>query len=121
MSDSAKARSGCLFCKIVSGDIPGTIVFEDDALVAFEDVSPQAPLHVLIVPRRHISSVNDLASEDDMLVGSMIRRAAALAKEYGYQERGYRTIFNTNRDGGQTIFHIHLHLLAGRTLNWPPG
>ena len=120
MSDSART-SDCLFCKIVAGEIPGTFVFQDDSLVAFKDVSPQAPLHVLIVPRRHIASLNDLTSEDDVLVGSMFRRAAALAKEHGYHERGYRTVFNTNRDGGQTVPHIHLHLLAGRRLTWPPG
>jgi histidine triad (HIT) family protein len=120
MSDSARA-SGCLFCRIASGDIPGTILFQDDSLVAFTDVDPQAPLHVLIVPRRHIASLNDLTSEDDVLVGSMFRLAASLAKEHGYDERGYRTVFNTNREGGQTVFHIHLHLLAGRSLTWPPG
>ena len=120
MSDSAPAND-CLFCRIVTGEIPGTIVFQDDSLVAFKDVKPQAPLHVLIVPRRHIASLNDLTLDDDRLVGSMLRRAAALAKEHGYHERGYRTVFNTNRDGGQTVFHIHLHLLAGRSLIWPPG
>jgi len=120
MTDTARI-SDCLFCKIVAGDIPGTIVFQDDALVAFKDVSPQTPLHVLIVPRRHIASLNDLTSEDDVLLGSMLRLAAALAKEHGYHERGYRTVFNTNREGGQTVFHIHLHLLAGRSLTWPPG
>ncbi|MBM3819159.1 MAG: histidine triad nucleotide-binding protein [Acidimicrobiia bacterium] len=113
--------SDCLFCKIIAGQIPGAIVHQDDTLVAFTDINPQAPLHVLIVPRRHIASLNDLASEDDGLVGSMLRRAAALAKEHGYDQRGYRTVFNTNREAGQTVFHIHLHLLAGRPLAWPPG
>ena len=89
--------------------------------VALKDISPQAPLHVLIVPRKHIASLNDLAPDDDALVGSMFRRAAALAKANGYEERGYRTVFNTNREAGQTVFHIHLHLLAGRSLTWPPG
>lgn len=113
--------SDCLFCKIIAGQIPGTIVHQDDELVVFKDINPQAPLHVLIVPRRHIPSLNDLAPDDDALVGSMFRRAAALAKEHGYHERGYRTVFNTNREAGQTVFHIHLHLLAGRGLTWPPG
>ena len=113
--------SDCLFCKIIGGQIPGNIVFQDDQLVAFKDINPQAPLHVLIVPRRHIASLNDLTPADDALVGSLFRAAAALAKEHGYAERGYRTVFNTNREAGQTVFHIHLHLLAGRPLTWPPG
>ena len=113
--------SDCLFCKIIAGDIPGAIVHQDDQLVAFKDINPQAPLHVLIVPRRHIATINDLNPGDDALVGSMFRRAAALAKEHGYADRGYRTVFNTNREAGQSVFHIHLHLLAGRGLTWPPG
>jgi histidine triad (HIT) family protein len=113
--------SDCLFCKIIAGQIPGAIVHQDDTLVAFKDINPQAPLHVLIVPRKHIPTLNDLQAGDDALVGSMFRRAAALAKEHGYDERGYRAVFNTNREAGQTVFHIHLHLLAGRGLTWPPG
>jgi histidine triad (HIT) family protein len=113
--------SDCLFCKIIGGQIPGNLVFQDEQLVAFKDINPQAPLHVLIVPRRHIASLNDLDPADDTLVGSLFRAAAALAKEHGYAERGYRTVFNTNREAGQTVFHIHLHLLAGRPLTWPPG
>jgi histidine triad (HIT) family protein len=113
--------SDCLFCKIIGGQIPGNIVFQDDQLIAFKDINPQAPLHVLIVPRRHIASLNDLTPDDDALVGSMFRAAAALAKENGFGERGYRTVFNTNREAGQTVFHIHLHLLGGRALAWPPG
>jgi histidine triad (HIT) family protein len=111
----------CLFCKIVAGGIPAALVYQDDAVVAFKDINPQAPLHVLIVPRKHIATLNDLAPADDALVGSMFRAAAALAREHGYDERGYRTVFNTNREAGQTVFHIHLHLLAGRGLTWPPG
>jgi len=113
--------SDCLFCKVVAGEIPGNFVHQDELLVAFKDINPQAPLHVLIVPRRHIATLNDLSVNDDALVGSMFRRAAALAKEHGYDERGYRTVFNCNREAGQTVFHIHLHLLAGRGLSWPPG
>jgi histidine triad (HIT) family protein len=113
--------SDCLFCKIIDGRIPGTIVHQDDHLVAFKDVNPQAPTHLLIVPRRHLATLNDLTPEDDDLVGEMVRRAAALAAAAGYAERGYRTVFNTNADAGQTVFHIHLHLLGGRTLTWPPG
>jgi histidine triad (HIT) family protein len=113
--------SDCLFCKIVSGEIKGSIVYEDERLVAFSDINPQAPMHVLIVPRRHISALNELQPPDDGLVGEMIRRAAALAKKYGHADRGYRTVFNCNADAGQTVFHIHLHVLGGRTFAWPPG
>jgi histidine triad (HIT) family protein len=111
----------CLFCRIIAREIPAQIVFDDDDLLVFKDINPQAPLHVLIVPKKHIATVNDLAAADDALVGSMFRRAAALAKEHGYSDRGYRTVFNCNREAGQTVFHIHLHLLAGRGLTWPPG
>ena len=111
----------CLFCKIIAGQIPGKIVHQDETLVAFQDVNPQAPLHVLILPRRHIATLNDLTAADDALVGSMFRRAAAIAKEHGYAERGYRTVFNCNAEAGQSVFHIHLHVLAGRRLTWPPG
>ena len=111
----------CLFCRMVAGEIPVSKVYEDDELLAFNDINPQAPLHVLIVPRRHIATLNDLATGDDALVGSMLRTAATLAATHGYAERGYRTVFNCNGDAGQTVFHIHLHLLAGRNLSWPPG
>jgi histidine triad (HIT) family protein len=111
----------CLFCKIVSGDIPGSIVYRDEHLVAFKDINPQAPLHALIVPRRHIATLIDLVGEDDDLVGEMVRRAAAIAREHGYADRGYRTVFNCNAEAGQSVFHIHLHVLGGRAMNWPPG
>jgi len=111
----------CLFCRIIAGEIPGAIVHQGEHVVAFKDVNGQAPFHVLIVPRRHIRTLNDLQPDDDQLVGLMFRTAAMLAAEHGYAERGYRTVFNTNGDAGQTIFHIHLHLLAGRALHWPPG
>jgi histidine triad (HIT) family protein len=113
--------SDCLFCKIIAGQIPGNIVYQDERLVAFKDINPQAPMHVLLVPRRHIASLNDLGPDDDGLVGEMVRRAAALAKDAGHADRGYRTVFNVNADAGQTVFHIHLHVLGGRTLGWPPG
>jgi histidine triad (HIT) family protein len=113
--------TNCLFCKIIAGEIPGTIVHQDDDVIALKDINPHAPLHVLIMPRRHIATLNDLQPGDDALVGSMFRVAAGLAKEHGYAERGYRTVFNCNREAGQTVFHIHLHLLAGRGLGWPPG
>ncbi|HEY1910073.1 MAG TPA: histidine triad nucleotide-binding protein [Vicinamibacterales bacterium] len=111
----------CLFCKIVSRDIPASIVYEDDRLMAFNDVNPQAATHVLVVPKQHISTLNDLSTDHDALVGEMVRRAAAIAVERGISAGGYRTVFNTNRDAGQTVFHIHLHLIGGRSLGWPPG
>ena len=111
----------CLFCKVIEGKIPGTIVYQDDRVVAFKDINPQAPMHVLVVPRRHIPTLNDLAPEDDGLVGELVRRAAAIASENGHAARGYRTVFNCNPDAGQTVFHIHLHVLGGRRLGWPPG
>lgn len=111
----------CLFCKIIAGEIPAGIVYQDDHLVAFKDINAQAPMHVLVVPRRHIATLNDLGPEDDALVGEMTRRAAAIAKEHGHSDRGYRTIFNCNAGAGQTVFHIHMHVLGGRRLGWPPG
>ena len=111
----------CLFCKIVAGEIPASKVYEDDRIVAFNDIIPQAPMHVLVVPREHVSTVNDLDPAHDALVGEMVRRAAAIAAERGYAERGYRTVFNCNADAGQTVFHLHLHVLGGRKFAWPPG
>ena len=111
----------CLFCKIAAREIPGDVVHEDERLVAFSDVNPQAPTHVLIVPRRHISTLNDLTDDDTELVVGMVRLAARIAAAGGHAEAGYRTVFNCNAAAGQTVFHIHLHLLAGRDLTWPPG
>jgi histidine triad (HIT) family protein len=111
----------CLFCKIIERKIPSTIVYEDNRIIAFNDITPQAPTHVLIVPKRHIRSLNDVGVEDEQIVGELVRRAAAIAKEKGFSESGYRTLFNTNRGAGQTVFHIHLHLLGGRSFGWPPG
>ena len=111
----------CLFCRIVSGEIPASKVYEDDEVLAFNDINPQAPLHVLVIPRRHVSTTNDLSASDDGIVGTMVRRAAAIAREKGYADRGYRVVMNCNAEAGQTVFHIHLHLLAGRGLGWPPG
>ena len=113
--------SDCLFCRIIAGDIPAAIVHQDDHVVAFKDITPQAPTHVLIVPRRHIATLNDLTADDDGLVGEMVRTAAGIAKANGHADRGYRTVFNTNADAGQTVFHVHLHLLGGRKMTWPPG
>src|SRR5262252_6453166 len=111
----------CLFCKIIERTIPASIVYEDDRVLAFNDINPQAPTHVLVIPKRHIPSLNDVGTEDDQLVGELVRRAAAIAKERGLSAGGFRTVFNTNREAGQTVFHIHLHLLGGRSMHWPPG
>lgn len=106
----------CIFCKIVDRAIPGDIVYEDDELLAFNDLSPQAPVHVLIIPKAHISSVNDVSEGDTTTIGKLAARARALAKARGIDERGYRLILNCNGEGGQTIFHLHMHLLGGRQL-----
>ncbi len=113
--------SDCLFCKIIAREIPGSIVYEDDRVLAFNDINPQAPTHVLIVPKRHIESLDALQNGDDAIVGEVVRRAAAIAKERKIAAGGYRTVFNTNRDAGQTVFHVHLHLLGWRVMGWPPG
>ena len=118
---SNASDSDCLFCKIAAGEIPAAIVYEDDRLVAFKDISPQAPIHMLVIPRQHIATLNDLAPQDHDLVGEMVRCAASLAKDHGVAEAGYRTVFNCNAEGSQTVFHIHLHLLGGRQMSWPPG
>ncbi len=111
----------CLFCKIISGQIPAKIVYRDDLVVAFEDINPQAPHHLLIVPQKHIATLNDVHDEDRELIGSMVTTASQLAKQRGLADDGYRVLINTNPGAGQTVFHIHLHLLGGRQLTWPPG
>ena len=111
----------CLFCRIVSGEIPAKRVFEDDEVVAFEDINPQAPMHVLVVPKTHVATLNDLVESQDQLIGVMVRRAAAIAADRGYAAGGFRAVFNCNADAGQTVFHLHLHVLGGRALAWPPG
>jgi len=113
--------STCLFCKIVKREIPGSIVYEDDHVLAFEDLNPQAPLHILVIPKRHIASLNDLGFSDDRLIGEIVRRGATIARERGFSESGFRVVCNTNEDAGQTVFHIHLHVLGGRDMKWPPG
>ena len=111
----------CLFCKIGKKEIPATVIYEDDQLLVINDINPQAPLHALVIPKRHIATLNDLTGADEALVGAMTRRAAAVAADRGFAERGFRTVFNTNADGGQSVDHIHLHVLGGRRLAWPPG
>lgn len=111
----------CVFCKIVAGEIPAKIVFEDDDVLAFEDLSPQAPQHVLVIPKKHIATLNDLTVEDAPVIGRMTRVAAQVARDRGFAENGYRTVMNCNQQGGQTVYHIHMHVLGGRGMSWPPG
>jgi histidine triad (HIT) family protein len=111
----------CLFCKIVKGDVPANVVYRDDLVVAFDDINPQAPQHKLIIPQKHISTINELSSEDNELIGHMVQIASLLAKEASIAEEGYRLIVNCNAGAGQTVFHVHVHLLGGRRLTWPPG
>jgi histidine triad (HIT) family protein len=113
--------SDCLFCKIRDGQIPAKMVTEDADAFAFRDINPQAPTHVLVVPKKHIATLNDLSDDDAALVGRMHLLARRIARDEGIAESGYRVLFNTNRGAGQTVFHIHLHLLGGRSLGWPPG
>ncbi len=111
----------CLFCQIAAGDLPATLVLQNELAVAFEDVNPQAPMHVLIVPRKHIPTLNDLQAEDQALAAGLLTMARDIARERGFAASGYRTVFNCNADAGQTVFHLHLHVLGGRKLSWPPG
>ena len=111
----------CLFCKIRDGQIPSKKVHEDDLCFAFRDINPQAPTHVLVVPKKHIPTLNDVVAEDEALVGHLHVAAAQIARAEGHADEGWRAVFNTNRAAGQTVFHIHLHVLGGRSLGWPPG
>jgi histidine triad (HIT) family protein len=109
----------CIFCKMVAGDIQPDVVFEDENVLAFRDIKPQAPVHILIIPKRHVATLNDL--DDALLAGNILQTAAKLAAQEGIAEAGYRTVFNCNRQGGQDVYHLHLHLLGGRQMIWPPG
>jgi histidine triad (HIT) family protein len=111
----------CLFCKIGAGEIPADVIHETDELLAFRDINPQAPTHALIIPKRHIASINELEAGDADIVGKLYLAAKAIARDEGFAEPGYRVVMNCNAAAGQTVFHIHLHLLGGRDLHWPPG
>lgn len=113
--------SDCLFCKIIKGEIPSDKIYENDDVYAFRDINPVAPLHVLIIPKIHIAMINDLESQNAEIAGKLLLVAKKIAIEEGYADKGYRTVMNCGESAGQTVFHIHLHLLAGRDLSWPPG
>jgi histidine triad (HIT) family protein len=115
------AEADCLFCKIVAGKIPAKIVHDDPEVLAFEDINPQAPIHVLVIPKKHIPTLNDAAPADEALLGKLFTAATAIARQRGIAERGWRAVVNVNRDAHQLVFHVHLHLLAGRVFHWPPG
>ena len=111
----------CLFCKMASGAIKPDIVYQDDTVLAFRDINPQAPLHVLVIPRQHVSTLNDLQDSDGALIGKLYLAAKQITAQEGVAERGYRTVMNCNAEAGQSVFHVHLHLLGGRPMHWPPG
>lgn len=113
--------SDCLFCKIVSGEISCDKLYENDKLVAFRDIDPKAPTHILVIPKKHIRSINELEISDQNLAGEILLAAKEIASIENIESSGYRTIFNTNSDGGQTVYHIHMHVMGGRQLHWPPG
>lgn len=115
------SNDNCIFCKILSGEIPSTRVYEDEVCIAFNDLSPQAPTHLLIIPRKHVDSLDSAGSGDKETLGHLLLSAAEIAREQGFAENGYRVVINTNADGGQTVFHLHVHLLAGRPFVFPPG
>jgi len=111
----------CLFCQIVAGKIPARVAYQDENILAFHDINPQGPVHILVIPKRHISSVLDLSAADDALVGSLVRQARDLAAANNLAERGFRLVFNSGEDAGYSVYHIHVHLVGGRRLAWPPG
>jgi histidine triad (HIT) family protein len=111
----------CLFCKILAREIPADVVYDSDTVFAFRDINPQASTHVVIIPKQHIATINDIKVDDQAIVGSLFTAASEIAKQEGLSDRGYRVVMNCNEDAGQTVFHIHLHLLGGRKMGWPPG
>ena len=118
---SASPAAGCLFCRIARRELPAKILFEDERVLAFEDMRPQAPVHVLVIPKAHFASLNDAPEGSDALLGELLLAARRAARDKGIAETGYRVVLNTGRDSGQEILHIHFHVLGGRRLHWPPG
>ena len=119
--EGVKMSSDCLFCKILAGEIPADLVYESETAVAFRDINPKAPTHVLVIPRKHISTINDIEPDDQEIIGSLYTAAKEIAAQAGIADDGYRAVMNCNEDAGQSVFHIHLHVLGGRVLAWPPG
>ncbi len=115
------SKAGCIFCKIANKEIPAKIVFENNQILAFEDVRPQAPTHILIIPKQHIEKISDLTESDTGMIGGLIVAAKDIANKQAVEKSGYRIVLNCNKDAGQEVFHIHLHLLGGRKFTWPPG
>ncbi len=114
-------ENNCLFCRIIAGEIPAEVVYSDERSIALRDINPQAPTHVLVIPREHMESLDEATQKDEALLGHLLRVAARVANELGHSESGYRTVINTGAGAGQSVFHLHLHVLGGRALTWPPG
>jgi histidine triad (HIT) family protein len=115
------SENNCLFCRIVAGEIPTEVIYRDERSLAFHDINPQAPVHVLIIPREHIESLDEASQKDEALLGHLLCVGARIANEQGLSESGYRTVINTGAGAGQSVFHLHVHIIGGRTLSWPPG
>jgi histidine triad (HIT) family protein len=115
------SEKSCLFCKIIAGEIPGDFLHQDEQCVVLRDINPQAPMHVLVIPREHLESLDDASQKDEALLGHLLRIAARMANEQGHADHGYRTVINTGAGAGQSVFHLHAHVLAGRPMHWPPG
>lgn len=113
--------SNCLFCKMVAGEIQPAVVYENDRILAFRDINPQAPVHVLVIPKQHVETLDDLPDDDSLLALELLQAASRVARQEGLSERGYRSVINCKSDAGQAVYHLHLHVLGGRRLNWPPG
>jgi len=121
MTEIDMRAENCLFCKIINREIPADIVYEDDDVLCFKDINPQAPVHLLVIPKKHIPTMNDISEEDIALMGRMTGKLQKIAEQEGFAEKGYRTVINTNRSAGQVVWHIHYHVLAGKGFGWPPG
>ena len=115
------SEENCLFCKIVDGEVPGEFVHQDDSCVVIRDINPQAPTHVLVIPRDHVESLDDASQKDEALLGHLLRVGARVANDLGHGDSGYRSVINTGEGAGQSVFHLHVHVLGGRPMNWPPG